>query len=137
VICAGNDHQFARLAAALGHPEWAGDPDFRSNADRVKNRTRINVLIADIVKTAPRDRWQEVFDAAGVPCAPMLDLAEVLAHPQSHAVGMLQDAPDGGIPLMGIPLRFDGERPPFRASAPRLGEATAEVLGDARGKAAE
>ena len=53
------------------------------------------------------------------------------------AVGMLQDAPDGGIPLMGIPLRFDGERPPFRASAPRLGEATAEVLGDARGKAAE
>ena len=137
VICAGNDHQFSRLAAALGHPEWASDPNFLSNADRVKNRTRINALIADVVKTATRDHWQAVLDAAGVPCAPMLALDEVLAHPQSHAVGMLQEAPDGGIPLMGIPLRFDGERPPFRASAPRLGEATAEVLGNVRGKAAE
>ena len=67
----------------------------------------------------------------------MLALDEVLAHPQSHAVGMLQKPPDGGIPLMGIPLRFDSERPPFRASAPRLGEATAEVLDSVRGKAAE
>ena len=50
---------------------------------------------------------------------------------------LLQDAPDGGIPLMGVPLRFDGERPPFRASAPTLGEATAVVLGGVRGKAAE
>ena len=137
VICAGNDHQFAQLAAALGHPEWAGDPDFLNNPERVKHRARLNALIADVVKTATRDHWQGVLDALGVPCAPMLGLDEVLAHPQCRAVGMLQEPPDGGIPLMGIPLRFDGERPPFRASAPRLGEATAEVLGDVCGKAAE
>jgi crotonobetainyl-CoA:carnitine CoA-transferase CaiB-like acyl-CoA transferase len=137
VICAGNDHQFAQLAAALGHPEWAGDPDFLNNPERVKHRARINALIADVVKTATRDHWQGVLDALGVPCAPMLGLDEVLAHPQCRAVGMLQEPPDGGIPLMGIPLRFDGERPPFRASAPRLGEATAEVLGGECGKAAE
>jgi crotonobetainyl-CoA:carnitine CoA-transferase CaiB-like acyl-CoA transferase len=137
VICAGNDTQFARLSAALGHPEWADDPDFRSNADRVRNRTRINALVAGVVETAAREHWQAVLDAAGVPCAPMLDLGEVLAHPQSHALGMLQNAPDGGIPLMGVPLRFDGERPPFRASAPKLGEATGVVLGGVRGKAAE
>jgi crotonobetainyl-CoA:carnitine CoA-transferase CaiB-like acyl-CoA transferase len=137
VICAGNDSQFTRLAAALGHPEWSSDPEFRSNPERVKHRERINGLIAVIVKAQTRAHWQEVFDDAGVPCAPMLSLDEVLAHPQSRAVGMLQDAPDGGIPLMGIPLRFDGERPPFRASAPRLGEATDIVLGAVHGKAAE
>jgi crotonobetainyl-CoA:carnitine CoA-transferase CaiB-like acyl-CoA transferase len=137
VICAGNDQQFAHLAGALGHPEWASDPDFRSNAERVKNRERINALVADIVKTKTRDHWQATLDAAGVPCAPMLGLDEVLAHPQSRALGMLQDAPDGGMPLMGLPLRFDGERPPFRASPPRLGEATDIVLGDAHDKAAE
>jgi len=129
VICAGNDGQFTRLTAALGHPEWAADPDFRSNRDRVKNRARINALVADVVKTGTRDHWQAVLDEAGVPCAPMLGLDEVLAHPQCQAVGMLQQAPDGGMPLMGIPLRFDGERPPFRASPPRLGEATEVVLG--------
>ncbi len=137
VICAGNDQQFTRLAGALGHPEWASDPEFRSNAERVKNRERINALIADVVRTQTRSHWQSTLDAAGVPCAPMLDLGEVLAHPQSHALGMLQEAPDGGIPLMGLPLRFDGERPAFRRSPPRLGEATNVVLDCAHGKAAK
>jgi len=137
VICAGNDQQFTRLAGALGHPEWANDPEFLSNSERVKNRARINALVADVVKMQTREHWQTTLDAAGVPCAPMLDLGEVLAHPQSHAVGMLQKAPDDCIALMGLPLRFDGERPPFRRSPPRLGEATDIVLDPVHGKAAE
>ena len=137
VICAGNDKQFANLAAALGHPEWASDPDFAINPQRVKHRTRLNGLIADLVKRGSREHWQATLDAAGVPCAPMLGLDEVLAHPQSRALGMLQDAPDGGIALMGAPLRFDGERPPFRSSPPKLGEATDIILGGTRQKAAE
>jgi crotonobetainyl-CoA:carnitine CoA-transferase CaiB-like acyl-CoA transferase len=67
----------------------------------------------------------------------MLSLDEVLAHPQCQALGMLQQAPDGGIPLMGVPLCFDGERPPFRASPPALGEATDVVLKHMREQAAE
>jgi len=137
VICAGNDQQFARLAAALGHPEWASDPQLRTNPDRVLNRERINALVADVVKGASRDHWQSVLDAAGVPCAPMLSLDEVLAHPQCRAIGMLQEAPDGGIPLMGVPLSFDGERPPYRTSPPALGEATDLVLKHIREQAAE
>lgn len=137
VICAGNDQQFARLAAALGHPEWASDPQLRTNPDRVRHRERINALVADVVKGASREHWQSVLDAAGVPCAPMLSLDEVLAHPQCQALGMLQDAPDGGIPLMGVPLSFDGERPPFRTSPPALGEATDLVLKQMREQAAE
>jgi hypothetical protein len=43
----------------------------------------------------------------------------------------LQPPPDGGVPLMGVPISFDGERPPFRNSAPPLGNATEAVLGAA------
>ncbi|HVG52545.1 MAG TPA: CoA transferase [Xanthobacteraceae bacterium] len=129
VIAAGNDGQFSRLAATLGHPEWADDPRFKTNPDRVRNRKDINGLVAAVIATAPRDHWQETFDAAGVPCAPVLTIDEVIAHPQSHALGMLQDAPDGGPPLMGLPLSFDGVRPPLRNSAPALGNATDVVLG--------
>ncbi|HEY4774911.1 MAG TPA: CoA transferase [Xanthobacteraceae bacterium] len=129
VIAAGNDAQFARLSAALGHPEWPHDPAFRTNPDRVKNRARLNGLIAEVIRSAPREHWQATLDAAGVPCAPVLALDEVLAHPQSRALGMLQEAPDGGMALMGLPLKFDDERPPFRNSPPKLGEATEVVLG--------
>jgi crotonobetainyl-CoA:carnitine CoA-transferase CaiB-like acyl-CoA transferase len=121
VIAAGNDNLFARLCDALGHPQWIEDPDFRHNPDRVRNRERINALVAAAIRTDSRDAWLERIDAAGVPCAPVLGLDEVLAHPQCRAVGMLQPAPDGGIPLVGLPLSFDGERPPFRRRAPAVG----------------
>ncbi len=130
VIAAGNDGQFARLAAVLGHPEWPGDARFRTNADRVGNREAINALVAAAIARQSRAHWQAALDDAGVPCAPVLSIAEVLEHPQSRALGMLQQAPDGGLPLMGLPISFDGERPPLRASAPKLGNATAAVLGD-------
>jgi crotonobetainyl-CoA:carnitine CoA-transferase CaiB-like acyl-CoA transferase len=128
VIAAGNDGQFARLAAALGHPEWATDARFTTNAERVKNRETINALVAAAIASQPRDHWQGVLDKANVPCAPVLTLDQVIAHPQSRALGMLQDAPDGGMPLMALPLSFDGVRPPFRNSAPPLGNATDLVL---------
>ncbi|HWM46367.1 MAG TPA: CoA transferase [Xanthobacteraceae bacterium] len=132
VIAAGNDGQFSRLAAALGHPEWAQDARFRTNPDRVVNRAAINALVAQAIAAAPRAHWQALLDAAAVPCAPVLTIAEVLDEPQSQALGMLQQTPDGGLSLMGLPLSFDGERPPLRNSAPRLGDATDVVLGKRR-----
>jgi crotonobetainyl-CoA:carnitine CoA-transferase CaiB-like acyl-CoA transferase len=72
VIAAANNNQFARLAAALGHREWAGDSQYKTNPLRVKNRVVLNALVAAIVKTRPRDHWLETFDKAGVPCAPIL-----------------------------------------------------------------
>jgi crotonobetainyl-CoA:carnitine CoA-transferase CaiB-like acyl-CoA transferase len=138
VIAVGNDAQFARFARAFGHPEWIEDPEFLTNPDRSNNRARLNTLVSDITKTRPRQHWVDLLDQAGVPCAPQLRLDEVLAHPQSKATGVLQTPPDGGIAVMGIPLKFEGKRPDLRNSAPRLGNATDVVLGPAaRGKAAE
>ena len=53
------------------------------------------------------------------------------------AVGMSQTHPDSDIPLLGIPLQFDGVRQPLRNPAPGLGQHTDEILGHREGKAAE
>jgi crotonobetainyl-CoA:carnitine CoA-transferase CaiB-like acyl-CoA transferase len=98
----------------------------------VVNREAINKLVADAIRKHPRAHWQGLLDEAAVPCAPVLSIAEVLDHPQSRALGMLQQAPDGGLSLMGLPISFDGERPALRNSAPKLGDATEVVLGKAR-----
>jgi crotonobetainyl-CoA:carnitine CoA-transferase CaiB-like acyl-CoA transferase len=70
-------------------------------------------------------------DRAGVPNAPMQTIAQVLDHPQTKALGMIQQSPEGDITLLGLPLSFDGERPAFRRSPPMLGAHTGEILGDA------
>src|SRR5207247_2602952 len=38
IVAAGNDRLFAKLAGVLGHPEWAADPRYATNAERVANK---------------------------------------------------------------------------------------------------
>ena len=69
--------------------------------------------------------------------APIENVAQVAASPQTAALGMLQKAPDLDMTLAGLPLEFDGVRPPYRTSAPTLGQHN-DLLSqpDARKKAA-
>lgn len=122
VIAAANDNLFRRFAQAVGHPEWPNDPEMNSNSNRVRNRAKVNALVADVIATQPRQYWIDALAAAQVPCAPLQSLDEVLNHPQTAAVGMLQTSSDGKFQLMGLPLQFDGERPAFRKNPPALAE---------------
>ena len=131
VIAAGNDKLFGALSRVLGHPEWAGDARFRTNPDRVNNQAILYRWIEDIVRERTSREWHDLLDAAAIPNAPMQTIAEVLAHPQTKALGMLQSSPEGDISLLGLPVCFDGQRPAFRKSPPALGAHTEEVFGNA------
>jgi crotonobetainyl-CoA:carnitine CoA-transferase CaiB-like acyl-CoA transferase len=128
IIAAGNDNLFRRLCEVLGRKEWAADPRFQTNSDRVTNRVVLNDLIDQIVASALCAEWAERLSAVGVPCAPLQSVKEVLAHPQTVALEMLRVVPDADMTLMSVPLRFDGERLPFRSRPPELGEDTDDIL---------
>ncbi len=114
IIAASNDRLFARLAEALGHPEWAEDEKYAKGPERSVRREELNALIDAIVSKEPRATWEEKLDAAGVPNAPIQSINEILAHPQLEALGMLQDTGDPDLKLLGLPLTLDGQRPPLR-----------------------
>jgi crotonobetainyl-CoA:carnitine CoA-transferase CaiB-like acyl-CoA transferase len=128
LIGAANNTLFRKVAGALGHPEWTDDARFLDNPRRVENRVALDALIEDVTRADTSAAWQAALEAAGVPSAPMQSVDEVLAHPQTKALGMIQESPDGRLTIMGLPLSFDGERPPFRRAAPQLGEHTDEIL---------
>ena len=129
VVAAANDGLFRKLAETLGHPEWADDPRFDSNPNRYTNLAELNELIGGVLGAHPRAYWQERLDAAGVPNAPIQTIDEVVAHPQTRALGIFQAAPDKDMQIAGLPLSFDGERPPYRRSAPASGEDNDGVFG--------
>lgn len=120
IIAASNDRLFAKLARALGHPEWAEDERFKTNPQRVAHRAEVNRRLDAILTTAPRAHWQSKLDAAGVPNSPVHSMNEVLQHPQTAALGMLQDTGHDGLKLFGLPFSMDGERPSMRHLAPEL-----------------
>lgn len=125
IIAAGNDALFRRFADAVGRPEWSKDARFADNASRVAHRDALNAMIDELVLQHPAGHWLTLLDAAGVPSSPLHTVSEMLAHPQTQALGMVQPVGDGAMRLMGLPLRFDGERPPFRSAPPALGADTA------------
>ncbi|MCS6924335.1 MAG: CoA transferase [Candidatus Binatia bacterium] len=132
VLGVANDRLFAKLAYALNRPQWADDPRFRTSADRLAHRELLVGEIRAILRQATKEEWMERLEAAGIPCAPILTLPEVLAQPQTQALGILQTPPGSEITLLGLPLSFNGVRPALRQCAPSLGEHNAEVFGTDR-----
>ena len=122
VIAAGNDRLFAKMAGVLGHSEWVNDPRFATNAERTRNRDTLLPMIVELVRLRPAQQWTDLLEAAGVPCAPINSVPQVVAHEQTHAIGMLLDSQNEQLKIMGLPLSIDGQRPGFGAKAPALGE---------------
>lgn len=130
VIAAGNNKLFASLADVLGHPEWKTDPRYLTNSDRVTNQKELYERIEEIVRKRTNAEWVTDLDRAGVPSAPMQTVQEVLDHPQTKALEILQESPNGDISLLGLPLSFDDKRPGFRSAPPALGEHTQQILNE-------
>jgi crotonobetainyl-CoA:carnitine CoA-transferase CaiB-like acyl-CoA transferase len=122
VVAAGNNDLFRRLCGVLGHPEWVEDPRFATNPARVENAKVLYALLEQCFLARTNAQWTELLDAAGVPCAPVQDVGGMLRHPQTEALGLVQPVPGSSIPMVGLPMRFDGVRPQPRGASPALGE---------------
>ncbi|HEY3429004.1 MAG TPA: CaiB/BaiF CoA-transferase family protein [Acidimicrobiia bacterium] len=130
-VAVGNDRQFAALAAVLGRPEWAGDPRFARNQDRVRNRDAIDGEIAAVIATRTRAHWIELLDGAGIPVGPINSVSEALASPQTVARQMVVDLTlQPGVTTKGLRLPFQLSETPssIRRPPPELGANTGEVL---------
>jgi crotonobetainyl-CoA:carnitine CoA-transferase CaiB-like acyl-CoA transferase len=132
IVAAANDRLFAKFAGALGHPEWAADARFKTNADRVANKDALMAMVGEIMRSRATAQWVERLDRVGVPSAPINDMSQVGSHPQAAALDMVQTAPEIDLKLMSLPLTLDGVRPRIRTRAPTLGEHNALLPGLAR-----
>ncbi|MFO1097272.1 MAG: CaiB/BaiF CoA-transferase family protein [Xanthobacteraceae bacterium] len=135
VIAVGNDGQFLRLCEALALPEIAADPRYQSNAGRVAARTELVAGIAARTSGMPRAELLSALERAGVPTAPIHDLAEVFADPQviARAMQLALPAPDaaaGAIPGVRTPISFSRTPLSYEQPSPALGADTEALLAD-------
>jgi succinate---hydroxymethylglutarate CoA-transferase len=132
-LAVGNDAQFAKAAAVLGHPEWARDERFATNRARVANRELIDGLIGEALATDKVDAWLAELKAVGVPCGRINTVAQALDEPQTQARRMIETAAHptvGELKMLGIPFKFSDTPAAVRRPPPLLGEHTDEVLGE-------
>jgi crotonobetainyl-CoA:carnitine CoA-transferase CaiB-like acyl-CoA transferase len=127
MVAAGNDNLFRRLCKALDRPDLAEDARYRTNADRVVNRTGLIPAIADSVTPWTAEDLAAALDRHGVPNAPIYKVDQVYAAPQTHALGLIAPGDEDDLPLASIPIALDGQRPRTRRRAPKLGEHNAAL----------
>lgn len=133
ILTVGNDGQFQRFCEVAGHPEWASDSRFASNAQRVAHRAELIPLIRQATVFRTTAEWIIALEQAGVPCGPINDLAQVFADEQVKARGVqisLPHALAGEVALVANPIRLSRTPVEYRTAPPLLGEHSAEVLAD-------
>ncbi|MBW9106455.1 CaiB/BaiF CoA transferase family protein [Paraburkholderia phenoliruptrix] len=136
IVAVGNDGQFRKFVEVGQRPELAEDERFATNPARVRNRDVLVPILAQMVRLQGKQKWITALEAAGVPCGPINDLAEVFANEQVVARGMQVDLPHpsgGTVKLVRNPINMTGTPPEALAHPPTLGEHTESVLRDVLG----
>jgi len=131
ILTVGNDGQFRKFCEVAGHPEWADDPRFANNKQRVANRAVLIPLIRQATVFKTTAEWVSALEQAGVPCGPINDLAQVFADPQVLARGLRVEVPHslgGTLPQVASPIRLSETPVEYRQAPPLLGEHTEAVL---------
>jgi crotonobetainyl-CoA:carnitine CoA-transferase CaiB-like acyl-CoA transferase len=133
-LAAANDRLFIRLCELLNRPEWASDPSFADDTNRVRNKAKLAAAIETVTIEQPRQHWLDLFDENGIPCGPINDYAQVFADPQVTARRMAVEVEHptlGRIRTLGSPIKMSETPPLVGRRAPLLGEHTKEVLREA------
>ena len=95
----------------------------------VLNKTDLIALMEPVLLTQSRDAWMAALTKVGVPCAPVNNIAELVATEQLAAMDMMRVLPGSGLDVVGLPLSFDRQRPHPTRDSPKLGEHNAELFG--------
>ncbi|MFM6989708.1 MAG: CaiB/BaiF CoA transferase family protein [Rhodoferax sp.] len=120
-LAVGNDKQFASLCGVIGASELASDTRFLSNADRSTNRTELKTLLEAAQQKITCAALSEQLNARGVPNAPILDVAQSLAHPHTQHRGMVVGIDsDPGYRGVGSPIKLSRTPASYRLAPPRF-----------------
>lgn len=133
ILAVGNDGQFAKFCQVAGVPELAADPRFVKNADRVRHRDVLVPMLAEVLRSRPKQTWLDALEAAKVPCGAINNLAEVFADPHVQARGMVTQVPHphtDSLRLVASPMKLSATPPTVRRPPPLLGEHTQQVLAE-------
>jgi CoA:oxalate CoA-transferase len=132
-ILSVSDPHWRAIADVLGHPEWCDDERFATKASRIRYMDALDALIGEATAREDKAPLFERLVAARVPCAPVRELAEVVADEHLHSTGMLkwvQHPEYGRVLVHGSPLVFKGDQPPTYVPSRPLGADTERVLRD-------
>ncbi|MBY4731944.1 CaiB/BaiF CoA transferase family protein [Cupriavidus pauculus] len=134
-IAANKQEQFEAVCRVVGRPDLAADPRFAERQARLANRAALTAELEAELAKKPATEWWQLLNDAGVPAGPVMQVPDVLAHPQVSERGMIgefTDVPGVGrdIRLVRTGFKVNGAAPSVDTPPPQLGQHTDDILGE-------
>ena len=135
-VAVGNENLWAKFCQVIQKPDLKDHPNYATNSDRVINRERLVPILQDIFYSKPTKEWMDAFEAAGIPCGPVLRFSEIFEDPHVLAREQLVEVEHpiaGTVKMTGLPIKLSGTPGEIKKAPPLLGEDTREILSSLAG----
>jgi len=129
ILAAANERLWEKLCKAIGREDLLVDDRFKSNPDRVKNRSELAGILQSVFSKMSRDYWIKILDEAGIPVAPVYGVDEVFE--DEYGKEMVYEVRHpllGALKQLREPSRLNSMNPVALSHPPLLGEHTVDVL---------
>ena len=131
-ISASTQAMTERLFRAIGRDDLNDDPNFKTNAARIKRRDEVDAIVGGFIRERTLTEAIRFFEEAGVTAAPVYDIAQFLEDPHVQERGIVVEAPDaemGRVPMHAVVPRLGGTPGGLRMPAPAVGQHNREIYG--------
>lgn len=125
VVGTGGQDAWSALCRVLDLERLVDEARFATNADRVRNAEDLRIELEAALATRTNADWVAALEPAGVACAPVQRLSQVLEQEQTRALEMITtlDHPRAGrIPTVRLPLTLSEAETTTRIAPPVLGD---------------
>jgi crotonobetainyl-CoA:carnitine CoA-transferase CaiB-like acyl-CoA transferase len=130
-IAVGSEKLWSAFCRAIERLDLEKHPDYETNAKRIENREVLEKILGNVFAERPMQEWVERLRAAGIPCSPVRNFAEVAEHPQSELRKMfpVMDHPTAGVHrVTGTPVKLSDTPGAPSSPAPLLGQHSRSAL---------
>jgi crotonobetainyl-CoA:carnitine CoA-transferase CaiB-like acyl-CoA transferase len=127
VVIAGNDGQFRKLCEVLDAPDLVDDPRFTRNQDRTANRSALEPLLVERLRTRTSREWFDLLLAAGVPCAPIQTIDAGVQFADEVGLNPVVEVGPEALPMVRHPITFSRTPARYELAPPALDQHGAEI----------
>ena len=131
-LAGSTDALYANNCRAIGRSDLIVAPEFRTNADRVRNSEPINAVFAQWIASKTLAEVTAAFEAAQGTVAPIYSIDQVFDDPQMRARGFIRAVPDpdfGSVRMQDVVPRFTHDPCHVSSPAMALGHHNTEFFG--------
>jgi benzylsuccinate CoA-transferase BbsF subunit len=129
-IAVGNDQEWRRFCAILGHPAWTQDARFTTVLRRVKHRDALHALVETWTSQHPAEEIMARLQAAGIAAGVVQSAADLACDPQlvHRGQSVYLDHPEVGRQRYDTPAFHLSASPARLGPVPTLGQHNPDVF---------